>query len=124
MAAAAICEASCNICPHMPTAAEHKCSGCWYSLLAARLGGSRCFPCGFLCDTPTAASVAGIVALQAVFFNHLFDPISLVRDHTMKQLLTEAGKETNERPQFKLMVGQHPPGSKPALAAGRVNPKQ
>eukprot|EP00878_Enallax_costatus_P017468 GHUV01018349.1.p1 GENE.GHUV01018349.1~~GHUV01018349.1.p1 ORF type:complete len:346 (+),score=90.28 GHUV01018349.1:466-1503(+) len=28
---------------------------------------------------------------QAVFFNHLFDPISLVRDHSMKQRLTAAG---------------------------------
>ena len=28
---------------------------------------------------------------QAVFFNHLFDPISLVRDHNMKQKLIAAG---------------------------------
>jgi hypothetical protein len=28
---------------------------------------------------------------QAVFFNHLHDPISLVRDHSMKQQLSAAG---------------------------------
>jgi deoxyribodipyrimidine photolyase len=30
---------------------------------------------------------------SAVFFNHLFDPISLVRDHDMKMQLTTAGSE-------------------------------
>jgi deoxyribodipyrimidine photolyase len=30
---------------------------------------------------------------SALFFNHLYDPISLVRDHEVKQRLTEAGVE-------------------------------
>jgi cryptochrome 1 len=36
----------------------------------------------------------------AVFFNHLFDPISLVRDHDMKQQLTAAGEERGRTSYF------------------------
>ncbi len=44
-------------------------------------------------SSDTLLQVARETNASALFFNHLYDPISLVRDHEVKQRLTEAGIE-------------------------------
>jgi deoxyribodipyrimidine photolyase len=59
---------------------------------------------------------------SALFFNHLYDPISLVRDHEVKQRLTEGGVECRSynagarRRPLALRLAP-PPGSRPTAAA-------
>jgi hypothetical protein len=44
-------------------------------------------------SSDTLLQLARETGASALFFNHLYDPISLVRDHEVKQRLTEAGIE-------------------------------
>lgn len=44
-------------------------------------------------SSDTLLQLAKETGASALFFNHLYDPISLVRDHEVKQRLTEAGIE-------------------------------